>query len=116
MKWGLCYSLILTLLGSFYGGKELPQAFHVHASIHSAAVYHSASGIIHGSDRPSCYLDIGEFEVEEEDNDHFSGSKIFQSLSLPQVRNAITRAALFPPQKILKLYILFHSWKSFLFL
>lgn len=55
-----------------------------------------------------------EEEEEEEDQHLFCHNPSFESLFLPQVCKQLSSISFCSPRKLIKLYILFHSWRSFL--
>lgn len=58
---------------------------------------------------------FGEFKVETEDDDHSHfGHRLSSKLALPLAHVDKRKYSFFRDTKPTKLYILFHSWKSFL--
>jgi hypothetical protein len=115
IKWLVLPALILSFFGGL-GGQEVPQNTHYQSAAYSFDSSQNAPEKIHNSDLFSFFIGFGDFEIEEEDDDnrYYSNRKSSQLLSLPLVINEITSAALVPSKKLIKLFILFHSWKSFL--
>lgn len=72
------------------------------------------------SDLSSNLNDFEYFEIEEEDNDdddqQYTNGQSASPESLLLMLHASVRFTQLPPQKKIKLFILFHSWKSFLLL
>ena len=117
MKWVVLPSFILTFFVGF-GGQGIPQNIYSQSIIYSVESNQSVSEKIHNSDLSSFCIVFGDFEIEieaeDEDNRHYSNRKSSQPLSLPLVLNKITGVSLSHSKRIIKLFILFHSWKSFL--
>jgi hypothetical protein len=118
MKGVMLYSLIIVFLG--LGGQEVPLNIHSQSTVYSVDANQSSSEVIYNFDSFSSDIFFVDFEIEEQEDDddhHYSDRKSSQPLSLPLlVLNKITSSSLFLPKKIIKLYILFHSWKSFLYI
>lgn len=118
IKWVVLHPLILTVFWVL-GGQEVPQGIQSQSILYSVDANQSASEQIHNFDLSTffwCFGDL-EIEVEEDDDDdhHYSNRKSSRPPSLPSTLNTKTDGSLFPTQKLIKLYVLFHSWKSFLF-
>lgn len=117
MKWVVLPAFIFAFFGGF-GGQEMLQAIDSPAAIYSTGSNQSASRAIHEAHLPSFCKIIGDFEIEIEeegdDDPHYSNRESFQPLSTTLVAPKINRVSFFPPRKSVKLFILFHSWKSFL--
>lgn len=113
MKWGVLYSLLFL----FFGGSERPQASHNVRFLpdsFSVDVDKSTSKKLSDLDVFSLHKVFGDLEVEIEDNDdhHYSHPKSSPGPSLLLVLEERIDISFFP-RKIIKLFILFHSWKSF---
>jgi hypothetical protein len=110
MGWAVLYSLMGILCWGF-GGQELPQP-----SLPNSIDSNQSLSETQVSYLSSIYTVFGAFEIEAEDVDDndYSNRKSCQRLSYPSVPSKQTVVSLFPAQKLIKLYILFHSWKSFL--
>ncbi|WP_236973050.1 hypothetical protein [Membranihabitans marinus] len=113
----LC-SLILTLFGVF-GGHELPSYLQTHGIPNTVDFNRNTPVKIQNSDLLSSHHIVEYIEVEEEEDDEeeshydYNRKSIQTLLSLSLVKNEITGVPLFPCNKLIKLYILFHSWKTF---
>lgn len=116
MRWGLLCSLILSMMGVLPDGNGTPEVIPAQSVLYSFDAHQSVSKRILNSDLTSINKVLGDFEVEEEDDNHSSEKVFSQSFSPLQARIKLTRASLFIPQKVFRLYVLFHSWKSFLFI
>lgn len=119
MKGGLLYSLILSFLLGIVG-QEFSLDSSAQSSTSNFASDQSASEKVYiGDSSTSSFLKIFveiEIEEEEEQEDHptYASSHLVQLLSLPLLSDQTTYTALFPHKKLVKLFILFHSWKFFL--
>lgn len=118
IKWVVLQPLILTVFWVL-GGQEIPLDIQSQSSLYSVAANQSTLEKIYNFDLSSFFRLFGELEIEvEEDDDddhHYSNRKPSQAVSLLLALNQRTGSSLFPAKKLIKLYILFHSWKSFLF-
>jgi hypothetical protein len=112
----LLYSLILSFFGGL-GGHDVPLNIHAQSIIHSGGSHQNTFRGISDPGSSSIFKICTDSEVEEDvDDDHYSNTKSFLSLPLPLVCGEIRGIFLSPRKKIIKLFILFHSWKSFLLL
>lgn len=118
IKWVVLQPLILTVFWVI-SGQEIPQEIQSQSSFYSVDANQRTSERIHNFDLSSFFRLFGELEIEveedDDDDDHYSNRKSSQPLSLPLALNQRTDGSLLPTQKLIKLYVLFHSWKSFLF-
>ncbi|MBR9923131.1 MAG: hypothetical protein GYB31_20065 [Bacteroidetes bacterium] len=114
LRWLIVPSLILTLLGGVVGQQIQPD-FSV-SSAYSMDAYQVGGKFLHDADLSSLHNVLSDFEVEEGDDEEVRSSNLFyaSAVSLPLVRKERIGIPLFPPKKLVKLFILFHSWKSFL--
>jgi hypothetical protein len=117
MKRVVLYSLIVASFWSLFG-QYVPVDTHTQSLIYSVDSSQPTSGKSYEFDSSAFSKILVDFRVEveeeEEDHYHYSGNQSSKLLSLPLVRNETSSVSLFSPKKIIKLYILFHSWKSFL--
>lgn len=116
VKCVLLYTLVIAFLGAF-GSKNIPQHLHTETFTYSVDANQSGSQKLHdlGLSNYSKDLEGSEIVEEENDDDHHSSSiRSFLSVSLPLFFHKKTIDARFPPIRGVKLFILFHSWKSFL--
>jgi hypothetical protein len=115
LRWFVLPFLILTLLGGVIG-QQMPQGFHALSTVYSIDSNQSSTfQYVHDSDLFSPYKVFGDFEFEEGDDDGRSSNIVqSQAASQPIVQKEVKAVALFPSKKLIKLFILFHSWKSFL--
>lgn len=118
IKWVVLHPLILTVFWVL-GGQEIPQGIQSESVVYSVDANQSASEQVHNLDVSTLFWRFGglEIEVEEDDDDddHYANRKSSQSPSIPPALSKRPDGSLLPTQKLIKLYILFHSWKSFLF-
>lgn len=118
MKWVVLPLFIFT----FLSGENHLQAVYHQSVIYSTNSIESTPKRIHNPNSSSFYKVFWDFEIEieeeeeKDDNRHYSNSKSSQTLflSLGLVLNQTSNVSLFSPRKLIKLFILFHSWKSFL--
>lgn len=110
MRWLLLSSLTLVFFGEV--SQEVPQDIHSPSNIYSVDSNQSVSKKIHNSELLLFCKDFKDIEIEEDQN--HSSRKLYQPLSLPLVIKEITSVSLCSSKKLIKLFILFHSWKSFL--
>jgi|GEM_PF-2499248 len=120
IRWVVFPPLILTILG-FLSGQGIPQGIQSQSILYSVDADQSAAEHIHNFDLSTIFGFWRGFEIEveedtEDDDHHYSNRKPSQPLALPLALSKRTDGSLFPTQKLIKLYILFHSWKSFLFI
>lgn len=113
MKWAVLSSLILTFFGG-QGGQEVPEGVPYGSVICSVDVENSAFESIYDFDAFLFSNVLADFEIEvENDDDHpDSSGKSSHPLSLKLLLQERTCTFFSPSQK---LFILFHSWRSFLF-
>jgi hypothetical protein len=116
MRWLIIPSLLLNLLGGV--AIQLVQLeFSVTECSSSTDARPHGVKFIYDADLSSPYNILGNLEVEEGDDDEDGRAPyLLQSVSVPSlfVARGQTGTSLFPPRKLVKLFILFHSWKSFL--
>lgn len=113
MKWVVIPSLFL----AFLGGLGIQEVLQDSSNIYAIDSGQKISEKIPSSDLSSLGKILEYLEIEEEDDDdnhHDLDRRSSQSLSLLLVPNKITSVSFFPPRQKVKLFILFHSWKSFL--
>ncbi len=118
LKWVVLPALALAFWGNS-GSQEVLQTKdfqdQAHAIVHQAAIEKAPF-----SDLSSNLNDFEYFEIEEEDNDdddqQYTNGQSNNPESLLLMLHASVRFAQLPPLKKIKLFILFHSWKSFLLL
>lgn len=107
------YALIVMFFG-YSRGYKVPQPIQFSIDLNQ-----STSKKLSDFDSPSFNKVFENFEEEEkeeeEEEDRFhSNSKSFIPLFLTLFFNEITDTSLFPHPRKVKLFILYHSWKSFL--
>lgn len=113
MKWVVILSLFL----AFLGGLGIPEILQGGSNVCAIESDQRISEKIPYSDLSSFgkFLEYLEIEEEEDDDNHQClNTRSSQSLSLLLVPKKITSVFSFPPRQKVKLFILFHSWKSFL--
>lgn len=117
VKRAVLHSLLLILLWTL-GGKGALQGVHYQYSTYSNDFSQSSFEKVHDFDPSSLFKVFVELdeEVEDENVRHAAADISSQSLSVLSVLNDISGVSLFSSKRIIKLYILFHSWKSFLFI
>lgn len=116
MKWVLKYSLIVTVFWNV-SGQKIPLDIYSHSFPYSSDSNQSTSEKVYNFDVSSFLRVFGDFEseVDEDNNENdYSNRKSSQPLCLPLALNKIASVSISPPLKSIKLYVLFHSWKSFL--
>jgi hypothetical protein len=111
-------SLIVVFFWSFVG-QYIPTFAHVQSTVCSIDSSQPTTGKSYNVDLSDCgknHVDLKVVEESEEEEVHhpFSGNQPFRLQSMLLVRYETTSISLFSPGKIIKLYILFHSWRSFL--
>lgn len=113
MKWVTLLSMVVTALGSLGGQVMLPG---IPVSISTSKVQFTQPGAAKVSQAEWSVVGgvFKEIEVEIEDDHHWSDGLLFPLFSWPLVHDKSSTALFFLPRRILKLFILFHSWKSFL--
>jgi hypothetical protein len=115
----LIHTLVFALLCGL-GGQKAPAALPAYTIDYSVDDCHTATEQIFYKDVSTTVKALEEFEVEvnEDDDTHDHSASDFRSAgkrSVPRVITALTACTSFQNTKATKLYILFHSWKSFLF-
>lgn len=116
LKWVIPY----LFLSSFVSlcGAATPQGTLPPSNIHTFDASLSVSEKIPASDLSSFCNVLEYFEIEEDDDNdgdhHYLNSKSSQPLSQLLVSNTKTSVSLFLTEEKVKLFILYHSWKSFL--
>lgn len=115
MKWLVFPSLILilTLFGGLRGQDVLPNTSSPSIA-YSIDAHQGASERINGSDLSTFHNIFGDFEIEVEDEKHSSNRRSYKHISPSLGLHKITSVSYFRDKKTIKLFILFHSWKSFL--
>ncbi|GLR18686.1 hypothetical protein [Portibacter lacus] len=112
MKRVVQYSLIIIfLLGQF--GQGIPKIVAYHSNDSELDLAHSDAEKILALDLLSTLELLGENgEIDEHDDYLFRNNRSIKS-SLPLVLLKATWFSLYEETKPIKLYILFHSWRSF---
>ena len=112
-KWIVIPFLILTYFGSF-GEQNTSHDIHAHLNADAIDWTHNTSETVHASTQSLGTNAFEYLEIEEEDDRHYSTKKPSQSSSLRLGMNEKSSIASFPPKQKIKLFILFHSWRTFL--
>lgn len=116
-KEGIFYTLIICFFCAL-AGQEPSRAVHTPFNEYAVDSHSTSSAKAFAFDAPSPYQLFAEVEIEEEeeqeDHHYYANGGLFQLLCLPLVIDETIKTSLFPPKKPIKLFILFHSWKSFL--
>ncbi len=114
MRWVLLPSLIIALLGSS-SGKESIELNQSVDFFNSTDKEKSFRDLVLSSDHELDFRNFTEYDIEEvEDDRNFSNYNFSQTTNQAIVIYKITSISNFSSNKLIKLFILFHSWKSFL--
>lgn len=118
LKWFLFSFLFLAIFEVL--GEDVPQEASAISFSYAVNDLSIGSEKLYDSDINSFlkFFEGSEIEEVEHDEDdyeqNFTSTNLFQRLSIPLKLNEITLISLTSPLKKVKLFILFHSWKSFL--
>ena len=113
IRWLTISAIILLCMGSTVADSANFSPTDISFSKHSTEICHSFTFISNYSPLNRNHGDLEIQEVEDDDDELHSNRKLFLTSVLAPVPSDIS-SVYFPKKKEIKLFILFHSWKSYL--